>query len=157
MLGPVLSSLCVLTHLIFTVPMTIIIPIWQIKKLKYGEDKPQEVAQIIYRGCKWLNIGQCFQMATLPSSGMCFSTPVSILPPRLFSSVGPWLWLLSLLPRSLWDLWTWRRQRSWLAFWLEYCHERFILPRVLEAGSFRSPGDGGPMVNSCFTHRSVLS
>lgn len=30
-----------------------------------GEDEPQEVAQITSRGCKGLNMGQCFQMAAL--------------------------------------------------------------------------------------------
>ena len=128
----------------------------QIKKLKHWEDKPQAVAQITSRGCKWLKIGQCFQMATLLPSGMCFSTPVSIHPPRLFSTVGSWLWLLNLHPSSLWGLWAFRRQRNCLIFWLEYCCQQFILPRVFEAGSFRSPGSGGPVVNSCFTHGSVL-
>lgn len=57
---------------------------------KLGEDKPQEVAQITSRGCKGLNIGQCFQKPTLPPLRHVFPHSCEHLPTQTIFKCGPW-------------------------------------------------------------------
>lgn len=98
------------------------------RKWKPGEDKSQEVAQITFRACKGLNIGQCFQMASLSPSRIYFSTPVSIFPPkyRLLALIVEPSTQVHVRSVGL------EEAGSHLVFWLEFCHQRLILPIVLK-------------------------